>query len=135
MSNPSKKYRIRRTDGRLVNVIQHRGQLIVCATGCCCGRVEKGFAPVWTNLYHEEWERRNLRNKVHLSQGGCLGPCEIGNLVTLVFDRKIQGFHSIDHPEQIFAIYDYIEALLLADDPSAVNLPAPLEGCTYDYFV
>ncbi len=29
-----------------------RGQLFVCATGCCCGRTDDGFAAVPTELYH-----------------------------------------------------------------------------------
>ena len=35
-----------RSDGRPVNVARPRGQLFVCATGCCCGRTEDGFAAV-----------------------------------------------------------------------------------------
>ena len=75
-----------RPDGRLVNVARPRGQLFVCATGCCCGRTEDGFAPVPSQLYHEEWERRRLRNVVHLTSGGCLGPCALANVVLLLFD-------------------------------------------------
>ena len=37
---------VTRPDGRPVNVARFRGQLFVCATGCCCGRTEDGFAAV-----------------------------------------------------------------------------------------
>ena len=30
------------------------------AVGCCCGITERGYAPVPTDLYHNEWERRRL---------------------------------------------------------------------------
>src|SRR5207247_10124661 len=54
--------RITRLDGRVVNVARFRGQLFVCATGCCCGRTDGGFPSVSTQLYHDEWERRRLRD-------------------------------------------------------------------------
>ena len=72
------------------------GQLFVCATGCCCGRTEDGFAPVPTETFHREWERRRLRNVVHLTIGGCLGPCALANVALLLFDGQAQWFHSIE---------------------------------------
>ena len=77
-----------RSDGRPVNVARPRGQLFVCATGCCCGRTEDGFAAVPAELYHDEWERRRLRNVVHLTIGGCLGPCALANVVLLPPRRR-----------------------------------------------
>ena len=53
-----------RADGRLVNVARPRGQIFVCATGCCCGRTVDGYAAVPTDLYHNEWERRRLRAEI-----------------------------------------------------------------------
>ncbi len=104
-----------RPDGRLVNVARPRGQLFVCHNNCCCGRVEDGFAPVPVDLYHEEWERRRLRNIVHLTIGGCLGPCALANVVLLLFDGQALWFHSVNHPWMVYALYDYIEAMLDAD--------------------
>ena len=49
---------VQRVDGRMVNAGQRRGMLMVCATGCCCGLTDRGFAPVPRDLYHNEWERR-----------------------------------------------------------------------------
>ena len=64
-------------------------------TACCCGRVQDGYAPVPRDLYHAEWERRGLRNRVHLTIGGCLGPCALANVVMLLFDGRQAWFHSI----------------------------------------
>ena len=49
---------VARPDGRLIHVARPRGQLFVCASGCCCGRTENGFPAVPAALFHEEWERR-----------------------------------------------------------------------------
>src|SRR5262245_16533978 len=109
-----------RADGRLVNVARSRGQLFVCATGCCCGRTEDGFAPVPTDLYHDEWERRRLRNVVHLTLGGCLGPCALANVALLLFDGQALWFHSVNSEALARALYDHVEAMLEGDGPVPV---------------
>jgi cobaltochelatase CobN len=118
-----------RADRRLVNVARCRGQLFVCATGCCCGRTEDGLAAVPADLYHQEWERRRLRNVVHLTIGGCLGPCALANVAMLLFDGQALWFHSINTEVLVLALYDHIDAML---DAGAV-LPAPpaLGACQF----
>src|SRR5918999_5442454 len=103
---------VHRQDGRPVNVARSRGQLFVCAENCCCGRTEDGFAPVPVALYHAEWERRRLRNIVHLTIGGCLGPCALANVALLLFDGQALWFHSMNSDAAVLALYDYIEAML-----------------------
>jgi cobaltochelatase CobN len=113
---------VRRADGCLVNVARFRGQLFVCATGCCCGRTEDGFAPVPAALYHGEWERRRLRNLVHLTIGGCLGPCALANVVLMVLDGQALWFHSVNTEALVLALYDHVEAVL---DGGGVRPPPP----------
>ncbi len=109
-----------RADGKLVNVARKQGQLFVC-TGCCCGHTERGHAPVPAELYHNEWERRKLRNRVHLTIGGCLGPCALANVVMLLFDGRALYFHSMNREDLVLVLYDYIEQMLAAD----TYLPPP----------
>lgn len=112
MAEIRKRNMVERLDGRMVNSGLLRGMLIVCATGCCCGRTERGFAEVDEDLYHAEWIRRSLRNRVHLNQGGCLGPCVLANVVMLVLDGRPFWFHSVNDTAIVVAIFDYIERLL-----------------------
>src|SRR5689334_22078790 len=100
-----KRSRVQRMDGRLMNIVHHRGHLMVCSKGCCCGLTERGFAPVSRNLYRSEWERRKLRNRDHLTLSGCLGPCTLANTVLLVFDGHPIWFQSVNTEAQILAIY------------------------------
>ena len=116
---------VTRRDGRPVNVARFRGQLFVCATGCCCGRTEDGFAAVPAETFHREWEHRRLRNVVHLTFGGCLGPCALANVVLLLFDGQAQWFHSIDTEALAVALYDHVEAMLHAD--ACLPPPASLQ--------
>jgi nitrile hydratase accessory protein len=118
-----------RRDGRRVNVARFRGQLFICATGCCCGRTEDGFAPVPTETFHREWERRRLRNIIHLTIGGCLGPCALANVALLLFDGQAQWFHSIDSDALAVALYDHVEAMLDADS----CLPPPPALAPYQF--
>lgn len=104
-----------RADGEPINVFRRPGQLFVCATGCCCGHTERGHAPVPVELYHNEWARRRIRHKVHLSIGGCLGPCALSNVALLLYAGREIWFHSITGDEQICAIFDYVEEMVRAD--------------------
>ncbi len=119
--------RVLRTDGKPINLVKKRGHLLVCATGCCCGRTERGHAAVPLDLYKQEWKRRKLRNKVHLTIGGCLGPCTLSNVVLLLFDGKPLWFQSINSAPQVLAIYDYIDQMLAADR----YMPPPAELAEY----
>lgn len=106
------KVRARDEDFRIV---QLHGNLFVCSKAhgnCCCGWTEKGRAPVNTTLYGDEWERRKLRNKIHLSFTGCLGPCAVGNSALLqIFGQSI-WFKDLNGDQYIPMIYDYIEVML-----------------------
>ena len=134
MSYERRRNLVVRPDGRLVNVARPRGQLFVCASGCCCGRTEDGFAPVPTALLHAEWERRRLRNLVHLTIGGCLGPCALANVALLIFDGQAQWFHSINRDELVLELYDHVERMLDADavlDPSPALAPYHFSGSAW----
>jgi cobaltochelatase CobN len=122
-----------RADGKMVNVARKQGHLFVCASGCCCGHTERAFAPVPSELYHEQWELRRLRNKVHLTIGGCLGPCPLANVVLLLFDDHNIWFHSINDAAQVYAIYDYVEQMVAAD--SYLPPPAALSELHFTSFV
>ena len=124
-----KRNLVLRSDGKMVNVVRKQGHLFVCSSGCCCGHTDRGYAPVPVDLYHEEWERRKFRNRVHLTQGGCLGPCPLANVALLLFDGHSLFFHSLNTEQQIRALYDYVERMLEAD----AYLPPPPDLADY-YF-
>jgi len=119
---PRPRNLVLRADGKAINVFRRPGQLFVCAKGCCCGLTDRGHDPVPEELYHKEWERRRLRNKVHLTIGGCLGPCALANVVMLLFAGREIWLHTITSDAQVLAIYDYIDAMITADR----YLPPPL---------
>ncbi|WP_025761431.1 cobaltochelatase subunit CobN [Dyadobacter tibetensis] len=127
-----KRQRIIRSDGKSINLVQRRGHLSYCYNACCCGRVDRGYAPVPVELYKNEWLKRKLRNKVHLTKGGCLGPCTLANVVTLLFDGHSIWFHSINSDWQIMAIFDYIDSMVEAD--SYLVPPADLAEYVFQFY-
>ena len=126
------RQRVLRADGRAFNIVQHRAHLTYCYTGCCCGITERGYAAVPADVYTEEWLGRKIRNHVHLTKGGCLGPCALANVVSLVFDGRSIWFHSVNSPWQVRQIFDYIDAMLAAD--RFLLPPAELSEFVFNYY-
>ncbi len=120
---------VTRADGKLVNVARQAGQLFVCVNGCCCGDTEHGAAPSRKDLYHAEWTRRRLRNRVHLNEAGCLGPCPLANVAMLLFHGRPTFFHSVNTEHLVIALFDYIEAQVEA----GAYLPPPPELAPYAF--
>lgn len=141
MSNSSNTPRAAKTPIRTVKVrardedfriVQLHGNLFVCSKAhgnCCCGWTEKGRAPVNTALYGDEWERRKIRNKLHLSFTGCLGPCAVGNNVLLQLFGQSIWFKDLNGDHYIPMIFDYIEAML--DAGQVLPPPENLAGHIY----
>jgi cobaltochelatase CobN len=128
----SHRQRVIRADGRAFNIVQHRAHLIYCYSGCCCGITERGYAAVPVDVYKEEWLRRKIRQDVHLTKGGCLGPCALANVVSLVFDGKSIWFHSVNSEWQVRQIFEYIDSMLKAD--RFVEPPAELSEYVFNYY-
>jgi cobaltochelatase CobN len=128
----SYRQRVIRADGRTLNIVQHRGHLSYCFTGCCCGRTDRGYAEVPVDVYKEEWTRRKIRNQVHLTKSGCLGPCTLANVASLVFDGRAVWFHSVNSAWQVRQIFDYIESMLKAD--RFIKPPAELSEFVFNYY-
>ncbi|HMF63819.1 MAG TPA: cobaltochelatase subunit CobN [Edaphobacter sp.] len=128
----SHRQRVIRADGRAFNIVQHRAHLTYCYTGCCCGITERGYAAVPVDVYQEEWLKRKIRNDVHLTKGGCLGPCALANVVSLVFDGKSIWFHSVNSEWQVRQIFEYIDSMLKAD--RFVQPPAELSEYVFNYY-
>lgn len=59
------------------------GQLILCQ-GCCCGRTDRGFPEVPVDRIKAEWKSGKLNRTVQLTISGCVGPCDVANVVVLV---------------------------------------------------
>jgi hypothetical protein len=58
------------------------GHVSVCR-GCCCGDTLRGKPEVPVEWLKREWRHRGLPKNVHLTISGCLGPCDLSNVVSI----------------------------------------------------
>jgi hypothetical protein len=58
------------------------GQVTVCR-GCCCGDTERGRPEVPVEWLKNEWRKRGLLKRVQLTISGCVGPCDVPNVVVI----------------------------------------------------
>lgn len=123
--------------GEEFRIVQLRGQLLVCARqhgSCCCGWDEKGRMPFDPQaLWGDEWERRRIRNRVHLTFTGCLGPCAVGNNALLLLHGQSFWLKDLNRREVASAVYDWIEAMLAAD--RVLPTPDLLQQHVYSRFI
>jgi cobaltochelatase CobN len=87
------------------------GHLFVCQ-GCCCGRTDKGFPAVPLDEFKRQWKARGIRDRFHLTISGCLGPCALANVILIQFHGRSLWLHSINSPDDVTAIYEYVERML-----------------------
>jgi cobaltochelatase CobN len=123
---------VTRADGRVVDLLQRRAHIAYCFSGCCCGKTERGHAPVPAATFKAEWVRRNLRKVVHLTKAACLGPCELANVASLMFDGHATWFHSVNGDDEVRGIFDYVEMMLVADRFLAP--PAQVSHLTFNFY-
>ncbi len=103
--------------GEDFRIVQLQGNLFVCSKAhgsCCCGWTEKERAPINASLYEGEWERRRIRNRLHLTFTGCLGPCAVGNNAMLQLHGRSIWFKDLNDDALIPQVFDYAEAMLEA---------------------
>lgn len=122
---------VTRTDGVSTQIRIQDGHLFVC-NGCCCGRTDKGFPALPLDEFKQQWKKRGIRRRIHLTISGCLGPCPLANVVLLQFHGKCMWFHSINNPEDVDLIYNYVEAMLLAE--TVLDPPYSLAARLFDRY-
>lgn len=117
--------RVTREDGVSKEIRVQDGQLFVC-NGCCCGRTDKGFPALPLAEFKQQWKKRGMRRRFHLTISGCLGPCPLANVILIQIHGRSIWFHSINHPADVNLIYNFVERMLVddTDDEIPVELAA-----------
>jgi hypothetical protein len=82
------------------------GHVTVCQ-GCCCGNTENGRPPVPVEWLKKEWRARGLLKRVQLSISGCLGPCDVPNVVTISNEGGTLWLGQISEFQQYRALVDW----------------------------
>ena len=107
-------------------------QLLVCALGCCCGRTDRGKPAVPVDWLKTEWKRRRLNPRVQLTMTGCLGPCDLVNVVGLITAEGPQWLGGLHTPAHFEALLEWASAVHVAGH--ALPLPPTLDDHRVDRF-
>ncbi len=75
------------------------GQITICR-GCCCGNTERGLPDVPVEWLKSEWRKRGLLKRVQLTISGCVGPCDVPNVVVITTSSGTEWLGNIDKVEQ-----------------------------------
>jgi hypothetical protein len=96
-------------------------QLLVCASGCCCGRTDKGKPAVPVEFLKREWRSRRLNPRVQLTITECLGPCDQLNVVGILSEQAPIWLGGLIEPWHFEALLSWAASCHAA----GVALPLP----------
>ncbi len=100
---------MKRECGQPTTTRKAMGQVIVCQ-GCCCGRTDKGHPEVPVEWLKQEWRKRRLLKKIHLTISGCLGPCDATNVVMVMLGNEVIWLGGLESREQYRDLADWASA-------------------------
>lgn len=103
---------------------------VVVCKGCCCGNVDRGHDEVPVELLEKAWAERNLEREIQLTISGCLGTCEMRNVVLLRTESDRIWLGGLSEKEQYEAIIDWASSG--SDTEGTPNLPAVLEKLAFE---
>jgi len=106
-------------------------QMTVCL-GCCCGRVDKGKPPVPVDRLKSAWKENKLLKYVQLSISGCIGPCDVPNVVKVSSARGQEWIGNIADPAEFEFLIDW--ALAVKQAGKLLPLPARFDDRRFDPF-
>jgi len=75
------------------------GQMIVCHR-CCCGATHKDRPEVPVEWLKAEWRKRGLLKRFQLTVSGCVGPCDVANIVVVNSEAGSRWLGRITHLDQ-----------------------------------
>ena len=82
------------------------GQVTVCS-GCCCGATGRGKPEVPLDWLKQEWRSRGLLKTVQLTVSGCLGPCDLPNVVRVSGPSAEIWLGNIDRRDQYACLVEW----------------------------
>ena len=82
------------------------GHIAICQ-GCCCGNTANGRPAVPVEWLKKEWRARGLLKRIQLSISGCLGPCDVPNVVTIANENGTRWLGQITEFYQYRTLVDW----------------------------
>ena len=108
------------------------GQITICQ-GCCCGNTERGLPKVPVEWLKNEWRKRGLLKRVQLTISGCVGPCDVPNVVVITTSSGTEWLGNIAKVEQYRSLLEW--AVRCRDAGEMLALPREFQECRINPFV
>lgn len=106
-------------------------QVALCR-GCCCGAEEKGHPNVPVEWMKDEWKKRGLKKSIQLTISGCLGPCDLSNVVSISSAEQTVWLGRLRHFANYAALLEW--SLASREAGHALPLPRELSELRFDPF-
>jgi cobaltochelatase CobN len=104
----------------------------VMCNGCCCGKTERGKPQVPIEWLKQEWRARGLLKNIQLSISGCLGPCDLPNVVSVSSPTMSVWLGNVDRFEQYETLVNWASESHAAG--TLLPLPAEFETLRFNPF-
>jgi predicted metal-binding protein len=108
------------------------GQVFICASGCCCGRVDKGAAPIPLEWLQKSWKEFSLHKSLQLSTTGCMGPCDKKNVIGIITKEEQLWLGSITENDHYAALLEWFKASAAAGH--LLELPSLFNDHSFERF-
>src|ERR1700722_3416096 len=95
--------------------------LVAVCQGCCCGNTANGRPAVPVEWLKNEWRARGLLKRIQLSISGCLGPCDVPNVVTISNENGTRWLGQITEFHQYRTLLEW--AVSSKDAGELLSLP------------
>ena len=105
---------------------------VACCVGCCCGRTDRGFPAVPVERLKAVWKEEKLNRTVQLTISGCLGPCDMANVILVMTADGAEWFGGIDDEAVFEAVIAWARACQAAE--TLLPLPAVIDACRFKRF-
>jgi hypothetical protein len=101
------------------------GQITICH-GCCCN-TERGLPEVPVECLTSEWRKRGLLKRVQLTISGCVGPCDVPNVVVITSSSGNEWLGNVVKFDQYRSLVEW--AVRCRDAGEMLTLPREFHEC------
>jgi hypothetical protein len=108
------------------------GQLTICQ-GCCCGDIERGLPAVPVEWLKTEWRKAGLLKRVQLTISGCVGPCDVPNVVVVTTSSGTEWVGNINTFEEYRTLLEW--AVRCRDAGEMLDLPKEFRSRRINPFI
>ena len=107
------------------------GHVAMCRA-CCCGNTDRGKPEVPVEWLKKEWRHRGLLKNIQLTISGCLGPCDVANVITISDSSGSVWLGNVRHLHQYRALVDWASESKVVG--RLLPLPEEFADCRFDPF-